>query len=243
MQFKVGYTDTDSAFMENQVFQRLMREDDLIEDPNKRMMGLNLGQFKSDLDDKFGEATKLCDVGIVSVSGVMLAKKLYCNVLLGVVCDEMIARKKEIEKVNLKVQYKDCILPEDQCYITCMFKTAGKGVVHKAIPYTTYEALVDDAVELKQDRAGILSHVFIKDGGVKTDGGIHITRINDPNRRQLPRTIKNQNAIERDRELLRVNKALKQLNIEPLPAPQRIVIEQGVLPPKPEPKHLTLQVI
>lgn len=169
--FYILYTDTDSAFIKNQDYNKLKaNEHDLMNEST-------LGMFKSDFNDKFKEAKPFIDIGIVSILSVFLAKKLYCNVLLGVMTS-----------------------PEGQGYISCKVKQAGKGIVKDALTIGDYRMMSNDNISVKQYRVVALEDttekpVFKIIGGVKNGRGIKVINKHDPDRETsgMVRSIRNQN--------------------------------------------------
>ncbi len=190
LNWDILYTDTDSAFITNQQYFGLLAED---EGQEVKFMGPELGQYKSDFDDKWKGAKRVAYDGIISIASVFLAKKLYCNVLLGATTDKLsIIPNPEFP------DDRDKDIDDSDYYVSINTKTAGKGAVHAALSFTQYEALADPMNVIVQDRAGLLAQVFVLLGGAKSGKGIHITDKEDPKRQNISRTIKNQDAIEAD---------------------------------------------
>jgi hypothetical protein len=198
------YTDTDSAFMFNDQYETLLKDPN-----NKNLSGVELGQFKSDFDDKFAKLVERYNIelrgkgnekynikedkikhalvpehGVVSVLSVFNAKKQYCNVLLGQVGSD------------------------EETYITIAMQSAGKGVIHKEVKFNQYLNINQGGTE-KQD-ANKYRDVF------KVHKGSLIT-IDDKGTKPCEREMRNQDTIEsvRNKELeernkRRVNKVMRE---------------------------------
>jgi len=237
LNWSILYTDTDSAFITNQQYFKLLAED---EGQEVKFMGPELGQYKSDFDDKWKGSKRVAYDGIISIASVFLAKKLYCNVLLGAITDKLVMVPNPESPDDRSADIDD-----SDYYVSINTKTAGKGAVHEALSFTQYEALADPNKALVQDRAGLLAQVFVLLGGAKSGKGIHITDKNDPMRRNISRTIKNQDAIEAD--TLRGRGAPKIERTKIYQGFQKFTMEGGKIIPavvtRPPTVHLTLNII
>lgn len=189
LDWDIIYTDTDSAFIGNEQFNRIKNETVKVGDKIMSLMGPDLGQFKPDFDDKMidsmaeyypkkydadGEEIKnranvaglVPEYGVVSIMSIFNAKKQYCNLLFGQVGDDR------------------------ETHLTVKLQTAGKGVDHKALSLNDYLD-VNQGINIEQDRNLTKDTFIVKDYKVT----IHAkgTKANK-------RTIRNQDVIAKDRK-------------------------------------------
>ena len=182
---ELKYSDTDSAFFSTDIYFKLLEN-------TEGLMGKELGQFKSDFDDKF-KASKASEelkksnaeykskyivkgivdgCGVVSIASIFLAKKLYCNVLLSTQSDDF-----------------------ENYYLEPQFQATGKSIMKEKLTYRDYELLLDDNVKYTQDRSEYVN-VFHKK--LKTNEGIIVTDPSEANRKRCFKTIRNQNSYRKE---------------------------------------------
>lgn len=188
LDWDIIYTDTDSAFIYNEQYNKIKDVRVKLGTKEMPLMGKGLGQFKPDFDDKMVESMKkffpkkynekgekirnranvsglVPEYGVVSIMSIFNAKKQYCNLLFGQVGDDR------------------------ETHLTVKLQTAGKGVDHKALSLDDYLD-VSHGVSLKQDRNQTHDTFIVKNYKVS---------IHSKGTKANTRTIRNQDVITKER--------------------------------------------